>query len=247
MHSTTRSYLQDFTTKRPKSASKVTRHHTRTESTTKKSSIYYNIEDSALNKLKQKENGAIVFDFYTTTARPIRKTIKSTTENSGRGTSRSSTSNTSRDNNMRITNHRDVDVTGIDISKPSHSMKNSDSTNQDTLSLSRNINNDRQYYDNNERNTVINYETARPNYYDNRKYYTTQIPFTSRPGVRPLVTNGPPITNKPPKPSYSISSQDDSISPELIIGPNEDYMNSVEKKRYIEMAEKSKYFKLFSL
>ncbi|CAH0731206.1 unnamed protein product, partial [Brenthis ino] len=239
VHSTTRSYFQDFTTKRPKMASKVTRHNSRTESTTKKSSIYFNIEDSAFNKLKQKENGAIVFDFFTTTSRPIRKTIKSTTENSARGTSRSSTSNTSRDKNLKITNHRDVDVTGIDISRPSQSIKNSDSTNQASLSLSQNFNNHRQSYDNNERNTVINYETARPNiYYDNRKYYTTQVPFTSRPGVRPLVTNGPPITNRPPKSSFSISSQDDAISPELIIGPNEDYMNSVEKKRYIEMAEK---------
>ncbi|XP_061727045.1 serine protease Hayan-like [Cydia pomonella] len=95
-------------------------------------------------------------------------------------------------------------------------------------------------------NDVADYYTQKPNF--NNNYYTTENPFNK--GVRPVVTNGPPITNRPvtkrpnfgvnprPKDEDSIAFPDDDATPEIIIGPDEDYMSNVEKKRYIELAER---------
>ncbi|XP_063631020.1 serine protease filzig-like [Cydia splendana] len=95
-------------------------------------------------------------------------------------------------------------------------------------------------------NDVADYYTQKPNY--NNNYYTTENPLNK--GVRPVVTNGPPITNRPvtkrpnygvnarPKDEDSIAFPDDDATPEIIIGPDEDYMSNVEKKRYIELAER---------
>ncbi|CAK1554303.1 unnamed protein product [Leptosia nina] len=68
---------------------------------------------------------------------------------------------------------------------------------------------------------------------DRNNRYTTQNLFPNRPGVRPAVTNGPPITNKPP-----VSSAYD-VTPELVIGPDEDYMSGTEKRRYLDVAERN--------
>ncbi|XP_045525788.1 uncharacterized protein LOC123715045 isoform X1 [Pieris brassicae] len=65
--------------------------------------------------------------------------------------------------------------------------------------------------------------------YSNR--YTTQNPFSNRPGVKPAVTNGPPITNKPPSTAAF-------VSPELILGPDVTYMSSTERRRHLDLAEK---------
>ena len=213
VHSTTRSY--DITTRRPK---------TQTKSTTKRPAFYYE-EDEDNNK--QRKIGAIVFDLHSTTKRPDRKTTRVSINNNSNSKSHNNKSN--RDNNKNRTNHRDVDVTGIDLPKVRQPERNQ----------YQNINNDR--YDT-QKNIIVNYETSRPNFNDNRRYYSTQIPYTSRPGVRPIAANGPPITNRPArKQTVGISRHDDSVTPELIIGPNEDYMNSIEKMRYIEMAEKSEF------
>lgn len=221
VHST-RSY--DTTTRRPKTQTKITRHDIRSDVTTK-SPAFYHIEDTDSNK--QKKIGAVVFDYYTT-VKPDRKTTKSainnyTTRNSGNKSDRSSI--------LNRTNHRDVDVTGIDLPKVRRPDGNQ----------FQDVNNNRYPYDT-EKNTIVNYDTVRPIVSNRRPY--TQTPYTSRPGVRPAVVNGPPITNKPPtrRPNVGISRQDDTISPELIIGPNEEFMSNVEKKRYIEMSEKSECF-----
>ncbi|XP_048002508.1 uncharacterized protein LOC125239074 [Leguminivora glycinivorella] len=113
-------------------------------------------------------------------------------------------------------------------------------------------------------NDVGDYYTQKPNY---NNYYTTENPFNKgvnsyenpyNKGVRPVVTNGPPITNRPvtkrpnyvvtSKPNYGVNARpkdedsiafpDDDATPEIIIGPDEDYMSNVEKKRYIELAER---------
>ncbi|XP_038220448.1 uncharacterized protein LOC119838543 [Zerene cesonia] len=78
-------------------------------------------------------------------------------------------------------------------------------------------------YFNNDRNTINNKYTD----------FTTHNPFLN--GVRPAVANGPPITNKPP--THAPQFFEDA-SPELIIGPDEDYMSEIEKLRYIEVAER---------
>lgn len=210
VHSTTRIY--DIITRRPK---------TQTKNTTKIPAFY--LEEEEDNR-KQRKLGAIVFDLYSTTKRPDRKTTRSSINNTSNSKSHNNKSH--RGSNKNRTNHRDVDVTGIDLPK----------VRQPEKYQYENINNDR--YDTG-KNTIVNYETSRPSYNDHRRYYSTQVPYTSKPGVRPIVANGPPITNRPArKQTVGVSHYDDTVTPELIIGPNEDYMNSVEKMRYIEMAEK---------
>ncbi|CAH2064857.1 unnamed protein product, partial [Iphiclides podalirius] len=81
--------------------------------------------------------------------------------------------------------------------------------------------------------------------------YTTQNPFLNRPGVKPAPVDErrPPITNRPqtkkptqeaPRPTDSAIKfpLDQTTSPELIIGPNEDGMSEVEKRRYVELSER---------
>lgn len=115
-------------------------------------------------------------------------------------------------------------------------------------------------------NYVSNYYTQKPNYddnnnndhesnlrseYDRNNYYTTIGPLR-RPGVRPAVVDSrPPITNRPVtrRPSFgtNVSPRDDAAvpgdgdSPQLTVGPDEDLMSQAEKKRYIELSERSKY------
>ncbi|CAG9577548.1 unnamed protein product [Danaus chrysippus] len=84
-------------------------------------------------------------------------------------------------------------------------------------------------------NTIINYDSVK---------HTTVNPF-ARPGVKPAIVNGPPITNRPvtksfvPRPIAGLQPQDDStLTPELIVGPDEDYMSIVERRRFMEFTEK---------
>ncbi|GBP20012.1 Serine protease snake [Eumeta japonica] len=82
--------------------------------------------------------------------------------------------------------------------------------------------------------------------------WTTRNPFVSGI-VRPVGNeNRPPITNKPPKynqrPQTPVTRQpvyegisfpdDDDETPDLVVGPDEDYMSEAERRRYIEMAER---------
>ncbi|CAG4952832.1 unnamed protein product [Parnassius apollo] len=109
-----------------------------------------------------------------------------------------------------------------------------------------------------ESSTRPNYNSQQNNNYNkgsknnNHNAYTTQTPFYNRPGVRPASVDDrqPPITNKPPtrKPIYEVPKPieagpvkfpaDTGISSELIIGPDEDNMSDVEKRRYVELSER---------
>ncbi|OWR41173.1 serine protease, partial [Danaus plexippus plexippus] len=84
-------------------------------------------------------------------------------------------------------------------------------------------------------NSIISYDTVK---------HTTVNPF-ARPGVKPAVVNGPPITNRPvtrsfaPRPIAGLQPHDDNtVTPELIVGPDEDYMSTVERRRFMEVTEK---------
>ncbi|XP_073966760.1 uncharacterized protein isoform X2 [Choristoneura fumiferana] len=127
-----------------------------------------------------------------------------------------------------------------------------------------NSNNDNGKYDG-KVNYFNDYYTQKPNYdsnyddnnesnrrsdYDRNNYYTTNNPL-KRPGVRPAVVDSrPPITNRPVtrKPSYGNNPSprdEDAIafpgggdSPQVTMGPDEEFMSQVEKKRYIELAER---------
>lgn len=216
MHSTPR-YQYDITTKRPKTE--------RVTKTTENPRIPY-IEDVYKDIYKEKQNQNFNIDnVRITTVKSVRKTTKQTSSHNYSPNSRERTQNkTPKDRTSKpkdVTDNRrigNVRLQGGD---------------------------DRIIFDDGSRNTVISYETTR-RYQDESKKYQTQYPFTIRPGVKPAVVNGPPITNKPAtqRPSFETKpTQDDiTVSPELIIGPNEDYMSTVEKRRYIELAEKSKFY-----
>ncbi|CAG9790516.1 unnamed protein product [Diatraea saccharalis] len=103
-----------------------------------------------------------------------------------------------------------------------------------------------------------NNANTRPNYATTKTYYDANRPSngansfsTLRPGVRPanVDLSKPPITNKPPSlavyPRPTDSSvirfpEDPDTSPEVISGPDEDKMSHAEKRKYIDVAEKSK-------
>lgn len=67
----------------------------------------------------------------------------------------------------------------------------------------------------------------------------TNKPYTTRPVTK--VTKRPVIVQARPTDAGSISFPEDDSSPEILIGPDEDYMSETEKRRYIDMAERSKY------
>lgn len=241
----------------------------RVETTTKRTTPF-SFYSEELERDKQRTKNAPVYDFYSTTTKPSRKTTKANpvrrhyntnSENSNSNVNKLVSKETSSGRNSQSSRN-------IENSRNSQSGRNSGSSNSrnsnnrpKTVNDSRNVNvaniynsnNDRLIFEDGKRNTVINYETTRPSYttknpysYDTNKKntYTTSNPLrTVRPGVKPLIVNGPPITNKPPtrRPSFGPRPEvNEDISPELIIGPNEDYMTTVDKKRYIELAEKSK-------
>ncbi|XP_047542905.1 serine protease Hayan-like [Vanessa atalanta] len=244
-HPTLRPFQFDVTTKRPRTDQRTTNKH--------RTAAPFNFEelDRDGDKQKHKQNSQIIFgDSHVTTVKPLKKTTTGSSQNYDRN------SNTREASRNKTPKERVVSATKpnkrpvIDNVRPANSRSYSEAlqaANRDTF-------NERLTFEDGKRNTIINYETSRQGYttksyyqdYDSRKYpnvyQTTQYPFTIRPGVKPAVVSGPPITNKPPtqRPSFGPKpAQDDtSVSPELIIGPNEDYMNTVEKKRYIEMAEK---------
>lgn len=91
-----------------------------------------------------------------------------------------------------------------------------------------------------ETSTKANYNANR----GSKNVYTTQNPFYNRPGVRPppVDDSRPPITNRPRTVTEDAVKFPDPASPELIIGPNEDSMSEVERKRYIELSERSEFF-----
>lgn len=212
VHSTPR-YQYDITAKRPKTE--------RVTKTTENPRIPY-IDDVYKDIYKEKQNQNFDIDnVRITTAKSIRKTTKQTSSQNYSPNSRERTQNkTPKDRTSKpkeITDNRRIGNVRLEAGD------------------------DRIIFDDGRRNTVISYETTR-RYQDESKKYQTQYPFTIRPGVKPAVVNGPPITNKPAtqRPSFETKpTQDDiTVSPELIIGPNEDYMSAVEKRRYIELAEK---------
>ncbi|CAH2083304.1 unnamed protein product [Euphydryas editha] len=212
VHSTPR-YQYDITTKRPRTE-KVTK-------TTDNPRLSY-IEDiyKDIYKEKQKQNFHID-NVRTTTVKPIRKTTKQT-------------STSSQNYNINSRERTEQNKTSKDRTKPREGTDNR-----------RIENDDRIIFDDGRRNTIISYETTRRYQdYESKNYnniHQTEYPFTIRPGVKPAIVNGPPLTNRPPtqRPMGIKPSQDDiTVSPELIIGPNEDFMSSVEKKRYVELAER---------
>ncbi|XP_041983638.1 serine protease filzig-like [Aricia agestis] len=174
-------------------------------------------------------NPGIVYE--QTTKRPtVRTTTKKTTTTTRR--------NISSSNNVRATTR-----------KPNQAIvfQDNNSNNKRPNQSNKQNSNDKIYYQDGKLNTVYNYETT--------KSYTTKSPFVFedsyqpnsyvtqnpyKPGVKPAVTNGAPITNKPvtQRPFSKPYEDDTSVTPELIFGPNEDYMSNVDKKRYIELAEK---------
>lgn len=245
------------------------RRTTKRVQTTTKRTTPFSFYSEELERDKQKNKNA-PYDFYSTTTKPSRKTTKANpvrrhyntnSENSNSNVNKLVSKETSSGRNSQSSRN-------IDNSRNSQSGRNSGSSNNrnsnnkpKTVNDSRNVNvaniynnnNDRLIFEDGKRNTVINYETTRPSYTTKNPYsfdtnkkniYTTSNPLrTVRPGVKPLIVNGPPITNKPPtrRPSFGPRPEvNEDISPELIIGPNEDYMTTVDKKRYIELAEKSK-------
>ncbi|KAG7306557.1 hypothetical protein JYU34_007925 [Plutella xylostella] len=81
--------------------------------------------------------------------------------------------------------------------------------------------------------------------------YTTQNPYTHRPGVKPAVIHGPPITNRPihkpytEKPAGDFGNEDavyfpeeKNPSPEVVIGPDVDVMSATQRRKYVDLAEK---------
>ncbi|XP_069364467.1 uncharacterized protein [Maniola hyperantus] len=221
----------------------------RPETTTKRNTSYSFYTDDLERDKQKTKNAPIVHDFFSTTTKPTRKTTKS---------------NPSRrhyDPNTRDNVNIDSNISKI-VSKETNNNSNNRNNKSKTINNSRNVNvhsiqkaqqssqynNDRLIFDDDgRRNTVINYETTKPihttkypNLYETNRKTSTSRPYTIRPGVKPAVVNGPPITNRPAtqRPSFGPQGLSDDVSPELIIGPNEDYMSTVEKKRYIEIAEK---------
>lgn len=220
MHSTPR-YQYDITTKRPKTEKVI--------KTTENPRIPY-IEDVYKDIYKEKQNqNSDIDNVRVTTVKPIRKTTKQI-----------SSQNYSPNSRERIQNK----TPKVRTSKPKEITDN-----RGIVNIRSQSGDDRIIFDDGRRNTVISYETTRRYQDYESKKYQTEYPFTIRPGVKPAVVNGPPITNKPAtqRPSFETkpTQEDITVSPELIIGPNEDYMTTVEKRKYTELAEKSKLIYLF--
>ncbi|XP_050360081.1 serine protease filzig-like [Nymphalis io] len=253
LHSTLRPFQFDITTKRSRTDQRTSIKHSPAriaENSRTASPFKIDESDRDGDKQKHKQNTQTVFgDTHVTTVRPLKKTTTHSSQNydSNANTRETSKNKTSKERVVSVSkaNKR---VPAIDTSRTANSRSHNEA-----LEAARNTFNDRLIFDDGKRNTIINYESSRQGYttkpyqeYEAKKYpnayQNTQYPFTIRPGVKPAVVNGPPITNKPPtqRPSYEphSSQEDTTISPELIIGPNEDYMSTVEKKRYIELAEK---------
>lgn len=105
------------------------------------------------------------------------------------------------------------------------------------------------YNENSNRFTQADYSANSYNKYTNSyNSHTTLNPFNNRPGlVKPaVIDHRPPITNRPPS-GANYNNQDKQVTqtssgPEVIIGPDVDRMSEVQKRRYLEIAERSKLF-----
>lgn len=302
-------------TKRPKIESiQVTNH--RQEQTVKKiTSVTYTVDESVENgntrqnsrekdaKRKNQNNNQnkqiftlapINFNFYTTTAKPVRKTTKNPSSQ------RYVTENANKTKAQRISHQRlpsDYDLYDGDRWFDRPAVNNINDPYEITTRPYYNNNYNNQNYGNEYSNPNNNnqFTTKKPNYsyttattkrsnvhttknpyaVANYNTYTTKNPYYYQPGVKPAVPaileNLPPITNKPvtnrpvtnkpyttrpvnkvtnrpvsipaiPTDAGAISFPEDDVAPEVTIGPNEDNMSESEKRRYIELAERSKYF-----
>ncbi|XP_046976208.1 uncharacterized protein LOC124542289 [Vanessa cardui] len=245
-HPTLRPFQFDVTTKRPRTDQRTTSKH-RTAAP-----FQFDELDRDGDKQKHKQNSQIIFGAsHVTTVKPLKKATTRSSQsydiNSNREASRNKTPKERVVSAIKPNKRPVIDNARTANSRTYSYSEALQAANRDTF-------NERITFEDGKRNTIINYETSRQGYttksyyqdYDSRKYpnayHTTQYPFTIRPGVKPAVVSGPPITNKPPtqRPSFGPKPipDDTTVSPELIIGPNEDFMSTVEKKRYIEMAEK---------
>ncbi|CAH2216983.1 jg15821 [Pararge aegeria aegeria] len=201
----------DFTTKRIQ----TTRTTKRPEATTKRTPLSFYSQTTKRPETTTKrntKNAPLIYDFFSTTVKPSRKTTK------GNPTRRH------YENNSRAT----INISNNKGSKEtSRTDSNRSQSNKSKIGNTRNVN-----------VNAYNNNRSKPNNSNN----DDRLIFDDvRPGVRPAIVNGPPITNRPAtqRPSFGPRPEgDDDVSPELIIGPNEDYMSTVDKKRYIEMAEK---------
>lgn len=227
----------------------------------------------------------IDFNFYTTTAKPLRKTTKNSS-------SQSNVTEKSNKKPQKISHQRlpsdelyDTNYGEKWFDKPAVNNINElyeittrpVYNNQNRNQQNNNYDNEYSYPNYNNQFTTKRPESTtakQSNAYTTKNpfnTYTTKNPFYNQPGVKPaIVDSRPPITNKPvtnrpvtnkpyttrptykatnrpvsipasPTESGSISFPEDDTSPEIIMGPNEDYMSDSEKRRHIETAERSKY------
>lgn len=206
------------------------------------------------------------FNFFSTTPKPIRKSTKSSQRitSSTRKNSRTTSKGTTRKtNNERIESPTyDIDNKHNEWNdKPIISNIADDYYNRQQTTTKRYYEQPNHDYNNNQNFNNNQNVNNNQNFNNNQNsQFTTKNPFYNRPGVKPpIVNNGPPITNRPvtkrprpvthspviinPRPTDAgaIVFPKDDVSPEIITGPDEDYMSQVEKRRYIELAEKSKY------
>ncbi|XP_023938417.2 uncharacterized protein LOC112046141 [Bicyclus anynana] len=216
---TLRPFFQlDITTKRARTTKRPT-------TTTKRAPyIFVPIEST---KRPQTTEQKTKNSFYSTTAKPTRKTTKNTRRIDTSRDTKLISKETSRNNNgsiqkpKQIGNTRNVNVNAFNNDKSKSLYSNND---------------DRLIFDDGKRNTVINYDTTK-SYINQDVTKKNQIVY-ARPGVKPMIVNGPPITNRPVTQRPFFGPHDDDVTPELIIGPNEDFMSTVDKKRHIEVLEK---------
>lgn len=292
------------TTKRPKIESiQVTNH--REEQTVKKiTSVTYTVDESVEDsnsrqnskekeaKRKNQNNNQIKqniftltpinFNFYTTTAKPVRKSTKSTS--SQRNVTENSNENKApKIRHQRLPSDYDLyddrwfDKPAVNNINEPYEIRTRPNYNNNYNNQNNNYNNEYSYPNYNNQYTTKRPEytytttTKRPNEYTTKNpyyippfnTYTTKNSYYNQPAVKPAVPaieNRPPITNKPVtnrpvtnkpyttgatnKATNRPSFHEDNNTPDITMGPNEDYMTNSEKRRYLEMAERSKYFLL---
>ncbi|XP_072947073.1 uncharacterized protein [Epargyreus clarus] len=181
-------------------------------------------------------------------------------QDSSKTNAKSKSTNDSRNTNSARNNDPDIIYFEDNVKRPSNSRNNPKSDSRETNSRDKpksttaraikkpnqQISNENVWYDANSV-TRAPYETTKAYVQSsrgNKNVYTTHNPLLHRPGVKPPVVHGPPITNRPvtQRPEFDLrpdlSLVDANGSPKVITGPDEDLMSAVDRKRYIDIAER---------
>lgn len=160
---------------------------------------------------------------------------------------------------IRPSNNRNPDVYAINNQNRPQNNKNTNfASTSGFINSNNNYNNNNRVVANNFGNNFNNNRgVLNTDYVDyNRGTVYPNYPTINRPGVKPIKVdpNQAPITNRPvtdrnnvvpfDRPSnggYGYTEKP-AEAPEVLIGPDEDSMSEQQKRRYIDVAEKSKYF-----